>query len=544
MLGKLFDKILHEDENLELGTENLEPRVKNREQRRWRNLITPFLIFLLALVPRLIHLFVISKPEEVAINWYGDVFHHWQIAYLSKEIGFKQGFLRLWDLKGMEYYWGLLHPLILILGFIITGTTNIVIPRMVTVIFGSFSIVLIFLLLSRYFNQLTGFAAALFLAFMPISLYSDTVGLQGPLGMFFLLLGIYLCQKKPFWGGASLMIAGMARAEYWLFGLGLTLAILLRDKNTERKVMVMVGYGILLLCYLKYLLDHTGNPIYPIYYNFFATVAGDWFDKTVHVPDKVWQIKQACQGLTITFLLSGLYILWKRPKAYLLYLLGLANLTFVFFVFGFGYYLYGYPDEGLAHIIDKLWVDRLMAWPYGFMGVLAAIFLFYTIPKLMPRFLGLILAIPLFLGLVAGSQLIWPSLNYHIASALKPLENNKKIAQVIARNFQNKGAIIIPEGWPGVTYFLVNQEKVPGDKFVSQMYDPFFYYQGEDPYQEWPEFKKEIIKWLEKQKAEIVVVPGGAHKYNQMLKLEEDHLFQLIDKGAGLKIYKVLLDEI
>src|SRR3979490_1862223 len=68
-----------------------------------------------AAIPRLLYLFVFSDPENPGVRRYGDVWHHWQIAYLTKEIGLSapEG-PRLWDLKGLDYFWGILHPLLMV----------------------------------------------------------------------------------------------------------------------------------------------------------------------------------------------------------------------------------------------------------------------------------------------------------------------------------------------------------------------------------------------------------------------------------------------
>ena len=44
-------------------------------------------LFLMALAPRLIYLFAVSNPENAGDGLYTDVYQHWQIAYLTKEIG-------------------------------------------------------------------------------------------------------------------------------------------------------------------------------------------------------------------------------------------------------------------------------------------------------------------------------------------------------------------------------------------------------------------------------------------------------------------------
>jgi hypothetical protein len=82
-------------------------------------------VLLIALVPRLIYVFAISNPENAGDGLYTDVYQHWQIAYLTKEIGLSHG-LRLWDLKGVEYFWGSLHPIVLVILFFVTGSTDIV----------------------------------------------------------------------------------------------------------------------------------------------------------------------------------------------------------------------------------------------------------------------------------------------------------------------------------------------------------------------------------------------------------------------------------
>ena len=109
-------------------------------------------VFLLAALPRLFVLFFVTDPQNPGLGWYGDTFHHWQIAILSKEIGFAEGFLRLWDFKGLEFFWGLLHPLVLIGLFNLTGSVSIVIPRLVSAIGASITMVMFFFLLRRYFN--------------------------------------------------------------------------------------------------------------------------------------------------------------------------------------------------------------------------------------------------------------------------------------------------------------------------------------------------------------------------------------------------------
>src|ERR1700694_4790495 len=80
-----------------------------------------------AAIPRLLYLFAFTNPQNPGDGLYGDVWHHWQIAYLTKEIGLSApGGPRLWDLKGLDYFWGVLHPLLMVAVFDVTGSIDIV----------------------------------------------------------------------------------------------------------------------------------------------------------------------------------------------------------------------------------------------------------------------------------------------------------------------------------------------------------------------------------------------------------------------------------
>ncbi|HXN00676.1 MAG TPA: hypothetical protein VN973_02170, partial [Candidatus Dormibacteraeota bacterium] len=148
-------------------------------------------MLLVALAPRVIYLFGISNPENAGDGLYTDVYQHWQIAYLTKEIGLSHG-LRLWDLKGVEYFWGSLHPIVLVILFFVTGSTDIVVARIQSLVFGSLSVVLIFHLCKRYWNLSVAVAATAFAAIAPTSVFNDASGMLEPMGVGLSLLGIWL----------------------------------------------------------------------------------------------------------------------------------------------------------------------------------------------------------------------------------------------------------------------------------------------------------------------------------------------------------------
>ena len=82
-------------------------------------------LWAVAVVPRLYAIFFLTDPENAGDGWHGDVYHHWQIAYLTKQIGLTApGGPRLWDLKGLDYYWGVLHPVMMVGLFFVTANTG------------------------------------------------------------------------------------------------------------------------------------------------------------------------------------------------------------------------------------------------------------------------------------------------------------------------------------------------------------------------------------------------------------------------------------
>src|SRR3990170_2562721 len=106
-----LDKDQRENKENKASQERIESEEENKTAKRnWskKSFIIPLLIFFIALVPRLYFIFFVNNPQNAGLGWYNDSYHHWQIAYLTQEIGLSHGFLRLWDLIGMEYFWGIL----------------------------------------------------------------------------------------------------------------------------------------------------------------------------------------------------------------------------------------------------------------------------------------------------------------------------------------------------------------------------------------------------------------------------------------------------
>ena len=493
-------------------------------------------VFLLAFCVRLAFLFFFTEIDKPSI---GDVWHHWQIAYLSKTVGFKQEFLRLWDFKGMEYYWGLLHPLVLIAGFLISGSLSIVVPRIVSVLFGSGVAALIFLIVARHYGRNAALASSLLVIFLPTAIFHDSLGLQEPLGLFFLLLGVFLYPQRSFSAGFCWMLSGMARAEYWIFGAALLLVVIVREKNLDRKITALVGYLIPCIFYMKYLLDKTGNAIYPVYWNYLVIGSGEWSARTIELTGKYGLVETVSQVLAVLFFILALVIFLKKGKSYLFLLVGLFNFIFVFVVLGFGSYIAGFvrvPSE--PGIIDKIWIGKMFAFPWVFLGVVFCVLFFFFLPRKFGK-QGSVLGFSFFMVLIMSVQFVWPSIDHFYLKVHGDYEINRKSAELIAQNYSGMGKIILPNQSEFVTYFLVYEHGIGGEKLIASFYSPFYYYEGGDPYSEWDTFRDEISDWLERENAELFMASRAHEDYKRMFELEEGKLFEHIGEIGVYSFYRV-----
>ena len=81
---KLLPRVLADDEETSEEEFELEAVAPHTQPLSWRWTVA---LCLGAALPRLLYLFGLTDPENPGIRRYGDVWHHWQIAYLTKEIG-------------------------------------------------------------------------------------------------------------------------------------------------------------------------------------------------------------------------------------------------------------------------------------------------------------------------------------------------------------------------------------------------------------------------------------------------------------------------
>lgn len=538
MLEKFLDKILDEDEDLgeeikeevKEEIEEIKEAITKERKFTWGEVLPPFFLFLLAFGVRLAFM-LLNDPQSPGYGWYGDVYHHWQIAYLTKIIGLKHGFLRLWDLKGMEFYWGLMHPLILIILFTLTSSINIVVSRLLSIFCGSLVVVFIYFLIKRHFSRLIAFICGLWTALFSVVLFSDTLGMQEQLGLVFLFGGLLAWPSWGFLSGILWALASMVRAEYWLFGFALVLAAFFdpRKKMTDKKVFVFFGYLIPIVLYMKYMQHYTGHAIFPIYLNYRASVVGDWFTN-VDVPLSEIQVlgQWFGRGLFALGFIGTILSLWKRPKYYLFLLLGFFNVTFIGFIFGFAAYIHGF--------FERFWVDRLLAFPYLFLGILIILFFLGWLPNRFPRGrkMLMILGLIVFVLILSVSQLAWGKIMHYFRIAQAPYETELKIASFIAEN-DIEGKMVFLSDRPALTYALVKNYHFSGERLISDMYDPYYYATGDESPEELEEV---VIEWMEREKINMVV--HSAKKEYDALIENYPKRFKFLGRSENVSLYEFL----
>jgi hypothetical protein len=466
----------------------------------------------IAAVPRLLYLFTISDPENPGLGVYDDVWHHWQIAYLTKEIGiFAPGGPRLWDLKGLDYFWGILHPLVMVTVFALTGSIDIVLLRLVSIAFGVLAVVLLFDICRRLWNVQVAVAAALFACLLPTSVMNDASGMLEPMGVALCLLGIWAWTRgSGGWSGIAFGLAAMARAEAWLFSLGLVIAA------GRKRAGLWFGFGATIALYALVLWVKTGNPIYPLWWNFFANALGQW--GTPITSDQ--QGVRPVLGLLLVAALIGLgWALRTRPTGYML------------LTFGFGYWVFTAGMLGFTSFLStwRWWmpISRRFEFPYEFAGVLLAIVLLHLFR---PRRAALAWAA--IVGALVATQLLW----LPVGAAFGPTEAAWQQSLAESRQlgaWYNSApyqghAMAVPPDRPDITYGLARFGGVEGKHLVSEMYDPFGYPGASDT---------KVQCWLSANDVRLVAVSESDSNLMQVVRSHPDWFVEVGTMSrAGWKV--------
>ena len=273
------------------------------------------------------------------LDWNWDSYHHWQISWLSLNVGFPLG--RLWDLNGCEYYWGIFPHLVEASLLGILNTASIVPFRFLNAGLGSCNACLVLLIGVRHFGARVGAWSGVLFAVFPVAAIFDILGLQDTIALILLLSSLYVLDERPFWSGILLALAGQSRTEFFLVSTLLVFWVCAAERLPTRRQPMLIGWlGITGLA-VWFTFNQTGNPFYGLYWSLISVFTGgrpttdssflsqmfNWIFWKL----EVWPTKPTGIAILLaTAACFGYFILtmFRRPKNYqIVYLLATSVFT-------------------------------------------------------------------------------------------------------------------------------------------------------------------------------------------------------------------------
>jgi hypothetical protein len=476
----------------------------------------------LAAAVRLGYLFFFNNPENAGESA-TDAYHHWQIAYLTNQVGLSHG-LRLWDMRGWEYVWGPLHPFLMNVLFFATGSFDIVLARLLSMVFGLAAVALIFALCHRYWGFGVAVIAGAFAALSPVSVFNDVAGMEEPIAMALMLFGIWLAPRRGFWGGLAWAVAATARVEAWVLGPGQVIAWLIGNRGVRvARAPLVFGWGLGMGLYAWWLWGQTGNPIYPLYVSFrFAGQGAGGTGGLASNDTTLWAIFVAA-GL-IAFGLAA-WSAWTRPPSYLL-------LSYGFAYTGLSLVTY------LRYVAE--WKERRFELPLDFAAILVAVWLWRWLPRRLPRVRTLSLATAA--AALLAMQALWLPVQSAYAATDGSYQHFASIAHAVGAVYNQGvyrgGVLNMPGDQPTLLYVLVRDEGVRGDRVTSQFYDPFYYLPAGYTYAGHRDVAGPLLQcWLYKTQTRLFLIspPGPLSATNEDYRaFMADHQEWFTDVGASM----------
>ncbi len=324
------------------------------------------ILLLLALIARILFLEWVGTDYT---GWYVDSYHHWQIAIYTLNIGLAQNPPRMWDLNGLEYFWGLLPTLTESFLLYVFNTTSLAPFRIFNSIMGSFSVVLIYLLGRRYFNEQVGLIAGVSSAISPVLWEVDTSGMLDPMGITFLFLGLLLYRKKQFLSGVVLGLASLAHVEFWFLSLAIISFYAIYERSATKVVPALAGWLVPMAPYFYFMETGTGDWLYSLRMNYFSSISGQWIKSSVPVADQILP-RSVFLVILASCIVAVLYLLKRKPISYPFHSFFLARISMQGIVFGLTPYVLPYIA---FNQIPRVLIDRLFAFDYYYVPVLIVI---------------------------------------------------------------------------------------------------------------------------------------------------------------------------
>ena len=291
----------------------------------------------------------------------------------------------------------------------------------------------------------------------------------------------------------------MARVEAWLFSTGLVVAWVLGRRSAAHRLPLLAGWTLAMGFYLKFLLDQTGNAIYPLYWNFQVVALGSAETSSTLTPGQ--QLLRIPMGAIVLVSAAGLaWSLWKRPPSYLL------------LTYGFGYWVFQAGALGFTALLrhNSEWMERRFEFPLDFAAILVAVFLLKVVPEH-----GESLKVAGWSAATAGilaMQVFWAPIqsayNATEAGYRDQVRLGRAVGDVYNRVEYRGGVISVPGNVPTLVYTMVRDGGVPGDRMTSQFYDPFYYLPAGYHYSDHRDAVGQLLQcWLSNTRTRLLLMP-------------------------------------
>ena len=463
----------------------------------------------------------------VPIDFAWDSYHRWQIAYYTLHKGLKQG--RMWDLFGMEYYWGILPELVEAFLLWLFKSSSLMAFRAFNALIGSVSIFLLYRICKKHFNDRVAFASSLLAAICPPLVIWDTSALDGSLGVFFLLLSLYFYENRQYLCGLTLGLASMCRVEFYFLTLGLCLCYLIFERSGTKFVPAISGWLTTMVPYLLFLQTRTGDWLYQVRWNYLSSMGAwglspMWFSESL-----LWRVMWGI--ILFATILSLVRVYRKKTSNYFIWALFLGYTMFQGVVYTVSVTRYVRLHDMLS---INLGLQNIRFVPnYIFAIVLAPM----LVNKLRSdHFSNPLGRMKIKRGQVASAVIIaflFTAWLYADSSVCNAMSRDLKSTwwDVIDRSgllsHYRGGTIIIDPGCPQMTYYLI-QRGISHEHILGSLYCP-----GGERNQSLAWFRMENATWY-------IHILGTSNIFSELNRGGDHPPFYLTYKEGVIYFYKIV----
>jgi len=478
-----------------------------------------YLVFASALGIRLAFMLLVAP-----IDFAWDSYHRWQIAYYTLSIGIQNG--RMWDLFGMEYFWGMLPELVEAFLLWLFNTSSILPFRIFNSILGSASVSLLYNISKRYYGDKVAFLSSALAAVCPPLVIWDTIALDGTLGVFFLLVSLHFYKDRQYLCGIALALASMCRVEFYFLSLGVCLCYLLFERSSTKFVPAILGWLTVMIPYLWFIQIGTGDWLYQIRWNYLASMgtwgySPAWFEESLP-----WR---TLWGAVLALTVGSLILLYrKRPSDYMVSVLFLGYLLFQGVVYTFSITRYILAVDMLSIMLG---LQNIRFVPNFFFATLLISRLIYW-PRIRLASQGLDAsraykrkAVSAILILLFAAWLVADIPNSSMMSQdLKSSWWDSIDRSAIVNQYQG-GRIIIDPGNPQIVYHLV-QKGISYRNIVGSLYCP----KGD---------RSQSLTWFKTENATWYIHIHGYSIFPELDEGKDNPPFYMAYREGAIYVYKV-----